>query len=88
MHMIAHRPRNADASWRAFGLEPGSYVNGVPVQIGPIRNSVPDVDPYAKTNCSIRGLVAVQGRHLLLHLRSATHCPIYAIEQIENEIKI
>ena len=50
MHMIAHRPRDADATRRAFGLEPGRHDHAVAMQIGSVGNRVADIDPYAKAD--------------------------------------
>jgi hypothetical protein len=50
------------------------------VDIGAIRDHIAHVDADAKTDRLIWRLVAITGRHLLLHLHCATHCPVNAVE--------
>ena len=50
MHMIAHRARDADAAWRALGLEPGRDIHAVAVQVGSVGNRIADVDPHAEAD--------------------------------------
>ena len=84
MHMIANRPRDAYSARRAFGLEPCRDIHCIPVQVSSIRNRVTYVDPHAEADGAIKRLVAVQDRHLLLHLRGALHRAIDAVEDDEQ----
>ena len=57
MHMIAHRSRDTDAARRTFGLEPGRHIHRVAVQVSPVGNRVAKVDPDAKADGPIGGLI-------------------------------
>jgi hypothetical protein len=85
-HMITYGPRNADATRRALSLKPRSDIHRVAMQIGPIRNRVAKIDPYAKADSSIRGLVAVVDRDLFLDLNGTAHRPVYAVEYDQQRI--
>jgi hypothetical protein len=58
-------------------------INGIAVEVSPIGNRIADVDPDAKANGPIGGLVAILNRHLLLHLHGALHRAINAIKRNE-----
>jgi hypothetical protein len=66
--MIPHWAGNADAARWALGLKPCRHVHRIAVQVSSIGNRVAEVDPHTKADCSVRGLFAIQDRHLLLHL--------------------
>src|SRR6202042_2743931 len=80
LHMIAHRPRNADAARRTLGLESGRHIHYVAVDIEAIWNDIADVDADAEADRLIGREVAIMGGHLLLHLHRATHCSVNALE--------
>jgi hypothetical protein len=84
--MIAHRSRYADASWWTFSLEASNYIHRVAVQVGPIGDSVANVDTDAKANGTIWRLVAVQYWNPLLYLHRAPHGSINAVEHKEQRI--
>ena len=84
--MIAHSSRDADATRRALGLEPGRHIHRVPVEISPVGNHVTDVNADTKADGPIGGMVAVIGRYRLLHLHGTAHRPIDAIEQDEQGV--
>jgi hypothetical protein len=86
MDMITDRPRHADATRRAFGLEPRRDVDCVAVKIGSIWNGVAKVDPDPKADSPIRRLVAIMDGHLLLHLHGTSHRPIDAVEHDEQRV--
>ena len=86
MHMVAHRPRDADATRRTFGLEPRRHIHRVAMQISSIGNRVANVDPDAKADGSIGRLVAVMDRNLLLHLHGAAHRSVDAVEHDEQRV--
>jgi hypothetical protein len=56
------------------------------VQISAVGNRVTKVDPDAEADGSIRRLISVMARNLLLHLHGAAHCPVDAIEYDEQRI--
>jgi hypothetical protein len=56
------------------------------MQIGPIRNRVAKIDPYAKADSSIGGLFAVVDRNLLLHLHGAPNGTVDAVENDQQRI--
>jgi hypothetical protein len=84
--MIADWLRNAYASRSAFCLKSGCYVHGVAVQVSPIGNHIPDIDPDAEADGSIRGLIAIVDRRLLLVLYGTTYRSVYAVEHDEQRI--
>jgi hypothetical protein len=67
-------------------LQPHCDIDGVSVQVSPIRDRVADVDPNAKTDCTVSRLVAVKDRDLLLNLHSTAHGPIDALKGDEQRI--
>ncbi len=86
MHMIAHRPRDADAARRAFGLEPGRHIHRVAMQVGSVGNRVADIDPDAKADGPIGRVVIIMVRNLLLHLHGAAHCSVDAVEHDQQRV--
>ena len=80
MHMITHRPRDTDTAGWTFGLKPRRHIHRVSVQVSAVGNRVAKVDPDAEADGSIRRLISVMDRNLLLHLNGTTHRPIDAIE--------
>ena len=56
------------------------------MQVSSVSNRVTDVDPDAKANGSIRRLISVVDRDLLLHLHSTAHRPVDAVEHDEQGI--
>jgi hypothetical protein len=78
--MIAHRSRNTNPTRRTFSLKPSGHIYRVTVQVSSIGNRVAKVDPYAKPNGSIAGLVAIVNWDLSLYLHRAPNGPIDAIE--------
>jgi len=56
----------------------------IPMQVSTIGNRVANVDPDAEANGSIRRLVAVEIRRLLLHLHGAPLHRYYQIRLAEN----
>jgi hypothetical protein len=77
-HVIAHGPRHAHATRRAFGLKSRRDVHRVPVQVR--CYGIAKIDPYAKPNSSVGGLVPIMKWDLLLCLHGKAHGPIYAVE--------
>ena len=84
--MIAHRSGDADATRRALGFKSRRNIHSIPVQISPISNRVANVDPNPKADSSIRRLIAVVDRDLLLHLDGTAHRPVDAVEHDEQGI--
>ena len=67
-------------------MTPCRYIYRLTVQVGPVGNRVAKVDPYAKANGSIRGLVAVVDRDLLLDLHGAPNGTVYTVEYDQQRI--
>jgi hypothetical protein len=86
MHMITDGSRNADGTCRTFGLKAGDDIHGISMQVGSIGNCVTKVNPHAEADGSVRWLIAVVDRNLLLHLDSTSHSAIYAVEHYEQGI--
>ena len=84
--MITHRSRDADATRRTFSLKSRRHIHRVPVQISPIGNRVANVDPDAEADGSIRRLISVMDRNLLLHLHGAAHRSVDAVEDNQQRI--
>ena len=84
--MIAYCSGDAYASWRAFSLEPCRYIHRVSVQISSVGNRIAEVDPNAKADGSIRRLIAIVDRNLLLHLHGAAHGSVDAVKDDEQGI--
>ena len=55
------------------------------MQISSVGNRVADVDPDAKADGPIGRLVPVMVRNLLLHLHSAAHRSVDAVEHDQQE---
>jgi hypothetical protein len=47
MHMVTHRPGNADASGWTFGLEPSDYVYRFSMQVSSVGDGVSETNPDA-----------------------------------------
>ena len=86
MHMIAHRSRDADAARRTFGLKPRRHIHRVAVEVSAIGNRVAKVDADAEADGSIRRLIAIMDRNLLLHLHRTAHRSIDAVEHDEQRV--
>ena len=84
--MVAHRTRDADASWRTFSLESCRHIHHVAMHVGAIWNHVSDVDTDAVPDRPIRGLVAIADGSLLLYPHGTTHCPVNAVEHDEQGV--
>ena len=84
--MIAHRSRDADAARRTLGLKSGRHIHDIAVDISAIWNHIANVDADAEADCPIRRLVAIVGRHLLLHLHGTAHRSIDAVEHDEQRV--
>ena len=69
--MVAHRPRDANATGRADCLKPGGDVDPITVNIGALRQHVGDIDPNAKANALDGWKVAIEFRNAALHLGRA-----------------
>ena len=76
-----HRCHRADTP---PGAEPPRL--RVTVQISPIGDRVADVDPNPEADWSIRGMIAIMDRNLLLYLDGAAHRSVDAIEHDEQRI--
>src|SRR5277367_4569867 len=86
MHMVAHGSRNTYTARWAFNLKPCRDIHRIPVKVGAIGNSVPNVDTYAEAHGSIGRLDAIVTRNLLLHPHSTTYRAVNAIEHDEQGI--
>jgi hypothetical protein len=84
--MIMDRSGNADAARRASGLEPCRDVYHIAVDIEAIWDHIADVDADAKADGPIRGLVAIIGGDLLLHLRGTAYRTVNAVEHDEERV--
>ena len=82
--MIPNRSRDADATGRTFGLNSCRHIHCVTVQISSVGNCVADVDFDTEADSSIRWLVAIVYRDLLLHLHGTAHRPVNAVENDEQ----
>ena len=56
------------------------------MQVSPISNGVSNVDADAKADGSIRRLIAVVDRNLLLHLHGTAHRPVDAVEHDQQGV--
>jgi hypothetical protein len=56
------------------------------MQVGPVGNRVAKVDPYAKPNGSIDGVIAIMTWGLLLYFHGAAHRPVDAVEYDQQRI--
>ena len=56
------------------------------MQIGPISNGVANIDPYAKADSSVGGLVTVMDRDLLLNLHRAAYRSVDAVEYDQQRV--
>jgi hypothetical protein len=56
------------------------------VQVSSIGNRVTDIDADAKAYGSIRGLIAVVDRNLLLHPHGTTHRSVYAVKDDQQRV--
>jgi hypothetical protein len=86
MHVIAHGAGNAYAARRALGLEPGRHIYPVAMQVGAIGKHVANVDADTKSDGAIGRLIAIVVRHPFLHVDSAAHSPVDAVEHDEQRI--
>jgi hypothetical protein len=86
MDMISDGSGDADAVRRAFSLEPCNHVHSITMQITTVSNRVANVDPNAEADGSIRRLVTIAERNLLLHLHCTTHRSVNAVEHDEHRI--
>ena len=77
---------DADAARRTFGLNSRRHIHRVAVQVSPIGNRVANVDPDAEADGSIRRLIPIVDRNLLLHLHGAPHRPVDAVEHDEQRV--
>ena len=84
--MIAHRSRDTDAAGGTLGLDSGRYIHGIAVQVCSIGDRVANVDPNAEPKGTIRWLISVMDRNLLLDLYGTTNCTVDAIEHYEQRI--
>ena len=80
MHVIPHGAGNTYAAGWALSLESDRHIDRVTVQIGAIRDRIADVDTDPKPDSSIRKLVTIKDRNILLHLDRKAHCPIDTVE--------
>ena len=85
-HMIPNGPGNADASRRTLGLESDRDIHGVAMQVSAIGNRVTEVDADAEPDGTIRWLVSVLDRNLLLHLDRAAYGSVDAVEYQEEGV--
>ena len=86
LHMVAHRPRDADATRRTLGLKSLRHIHHLAMQIGAIRNRIADIDADAKADGPIGGMVTIIGGHLLLHLHGTAHRAVDAVEHDEQGV--
>ena len=56
------------------------------MDISTIWYHIADVDADAKADGPIVALVTIVGRHLLLHVHGAAHCPVNAVKHDEKQI--
>ena len=84
--MITHRSRHADAARRTLGLKPCCHVDHVAVEVSPVGNHVADVDTDPKADGSIRRLLPVVDRNLLLHRHGTAYRAIYAVEHDQQRV--
>ena len=83
--MVAHRSRDADATWRALGFKSRRNIYSVPVQVGAISNGVADVNPDAEPDGAIRGLITVMDRNLLLNWTAQRTAPSMLSNMMRRE---
>ena len=86
MQVIAHGSRDTDTARLAFSLEPRRHVHRIPVEISSICNRIANVNPDTETDRSLRWLISVMDRNLMLNLDSTAHRPVDAIEHDEKGI--
>jgi hypothetical protein len=86
MHVVADRSRDTDATGRALRLKPCDHIHRVAVQISAISNRIAEIDADAEPDRPIWELVVVVARHLLLHLETAAHCAVNAVEHNEQGV--
>jgi hypothetical protein len=82
--VIADRLRDADAGRRTLSLEPRCHIHDVAVDVSSIGDHIADVDADANADGPIRGLVAIIGGDLLLHLRGTAYRTVNAVEHDEE----
>jgi hypothetical protein len=84
--VIPYRSGDADAARWTLSLESGGYIHHVAVNICAIRNYITYINPDAKLDRPVGGLVAIMVRHLLLNFYSTANCTIDAVENDEKRI--
>src|SRR6516162_1423677 len=86
VHVIAHRTRHADTTWRAFRLQPCCHFHHVTVDVGAVGNDIANVDADAKSDSSVRSHLAIKDRYLLLHSQRTPHRAIDTVEHHEQRV--
>ena len=86
MHVVAHAPRDADASRGTLRLQTGGDVHAVTMQVRIIRYYVANVDADPEPDASVWQLIAVVNRNLLLHLDRASHRAVDAVERYQQRV--
>jgi hypothetical protein len=84
--MIADRTRDADATWRAFCLQPYRNIHHVTMYVGAVRDDIADVDTDAKSDSSVGSCLAVKDWDLLLHSERTSHGTIDTVEHHEQRV--
>jgi hypothetical protein len=86
MHVIANGSRHANAPWRAFTLKPRCNIHSVTVQVRPVCDGIPDVDPDTEPDRPIWWLIAAVDWNSLLNPHGEAHCAVDTVENDEKRI--
>ena len=85
MHMIAHRPRDADATRRTLSLESGRHIHCVPCRSVPSAIASPMLIP-TRIGWLDQVVDRRHGSAPALHLHGAAHRSVDAIEHDEQRV--
>ena len=58
--MVADSTRNADVTWRTFGLKSRNHVYHVAMKVAPIRNRIANVNGYSEADRAIGWVATVE----------------------------
>ena len=86
MHIVPNWARDADTAHGTRRLQPSGNVHSIAVEVGAVGDCVAHVDTDAEANTTTILLIAIIHRHLLLHLDSAAHSTVDAVERDQKRV--
>jgi hypothetical protein len=86
VHVVAHGAGYANTTWRTFCLKPCDYVDRVAVQVSSVSYGITNIDPETEANSSVRGLIPIVDRNLLLYRHGTPNRAIKAVEDDQHGV--